>query len=464
MSGPDATMGVTATIAATLDGVGPIEGDGGPGPSIFLAFSADGLRPPEHLTLKRRITLGRGGDAFGPGALDDPRMSREHVHLIKRRQGWYVEDAGSRNGTRLDGRLLTEARRLEPGAVIRAGDSLFVCADRATDPDQDRSSDIVGWSDGAVRLRRTLASVAPHQATVLLLGETGTGKEVASRALHAMSGRRGQFVAVNCGAFSEGMLESELFGHKKGAFTGAVSDHPGLFRSAQGGTLLLDEVGEMPLALQVKLLRVLEARTVRPVGGTIDQAVDVRVVAATNRDLVGEVQSGRFRSDLYARLSQWLVPLPPLRDRKEDVPLLTRHLLVQSGDARKPLRPDLAEALLLHDWPLNVRGLVNVVRMSRIASGEAPLSLTEEVRAAIDAARAISELSVPPTPTTDVHDLRATLPALPRIVPPDEVVAEGLRAAGGRVATAARNLNLSRQQIYRWLETQGQSIEDYREQ
>jgi transcriptional regulator with GAF, ATPase, and Fis domain len=387
-------------------------------------------------------------------------MSREHVHIIKRRQDWYAEDAGSRNGTRLDGTLLTDRTKLEPGSVIRAGDSLFVFVVRDQEPTLGDDPDIIGWSDGAVRLRGTLAAVAPHGATVLLTGETGTGKEVAARSLHRMSGRRGEFLAVNCGAFSEGMLESELFGHKKGAFTGAVADHPGLFRTADGGTLFLDEVGDMPLALQVKLLRVLEARSVRPVGGTRDQEVDVRVVAATNRDLVGEVKAGRFRSDLFARLSQWLVPLPRLRERKEDVPLLVRHLLAQAGEPERRVRAELAEAMLLHDWPLNVRGLVNVVRMSSIASGDGPLALTDEVRAAIAAAAAIA--APDPGPSSGVHDLRTTLPVLPRVVPADDVVERALREAGGRVATAARELNLSRQQIYRWLEGRSETIDDYR--
>jgi transcriptional regulator with PAS, ATPase and Fis domain len=462
MSGPDTTMGVTATVAATLDGLGVVEALAGPGPALVLAFGADGLRDAELLPLRRKITLGRGSDAFGAGALDDRRMSREHCHIIKRRTGWFLDDADSRNGTRLDGQIVTEPRPLKPGSVVRAGDSLFVFVNRELEPSRDLDDDIVGWSDAAVRLRRTLSAVAPHQATVLLTGETGTGKEVAAKALHRMSGRTGDFIAVNCGAFSEGMLESELFGHRKGAFTGAVSDHPGLFRSAEGGTLFLDEVGEMPLALQVKLLRVLEARTVRPVGGTKDVAVDVRVVAATNRDLVTEVQSGRFRSDLYARLSQWLVPLAPLRDRKEDVPLLARHLLGLAGERSRAIRSDLAEALLLHDWPLNVRGLVNVVRMSRIASGEGPLGLTDEVRAAIDAAKAIANLALQ-SMNSEVSDLRVTLASVPRIVPPDDVVEEGLRSSGGKVAAAARSLNLSRQQIYRWLEAKGQSIDDYRE-
>ena len=462
MAGSNTTLGVTLTVAATLDGLQAADGEPGPGPCLILAFPADGLGDPELLPLGGRVVLGRGSDAFGPGALEDPRLSREHFGLLRRAGGWLVEDTESRNGTRLDGQIVSEPRALRPGSVIRAGDSVFVFVDREWAPSRDPEGLIVGWSDGAVQLRRTLGAVAPHRETVLLSGETGTGKEVAARALHVLSGRSGPFVAVNCGAFGEGMLESELFGHRKGAFTGAVADHPGLFRAAEGGTLFLDEVGEMPAALQVKLLRGLESRAVRPVGGTEDLPVDVRVVAATNRELVPDVQRGRFRADLYARLSQWLVPLPPLRERKEDLPLLVRHLLGLAGQGSRGIRPDLAEALLLHHWPLNVRGLVNVVGMSRIASGEGPLRLTEEVRAAIEAARAIAELA-PPSPGAEVSDLRVTLPSVPRIVPPDDVVEAGLRAAGGKVARAARELNMSRQQIYRWLEATGRSIDDFRD-
>ena len=429
---------------------------------LVLAFGRDGIRGPEfHEIRRRKLDIGRGSDAFEGGSLDDPRLSREHFTVRRRGENWVVQDPGSRNGTRVGGEPVVKESPIDAGGVIRAGDTLFVLTRREL-VDDGGDVELIGRSEAALRLRKTIRSVAPHPATVLLTGETGTGKEVAAQMLHRVSGRRGEFVGVNCGAFSEGMLESELFGHRKGAFTGAVDHHTGLFRAAEGGTLFLDEVGEMPAALQVKLLRVLESRAVRPVGGTKDIPVDVRVVAATNRDLVAEVQAGRFRSDLYARLSQWLVPLPPLRARREDIPMLVRHALKSRGAPDRAVRSDLAETLLLHRWPLNVRGLINVVSMALIASGDGPLELGPEVRNAIDATRSIDRpASQPGQP--DPAGLRATLPAAPRVLPPDEMVEASLRLNKGRVAAVARELGLSRQQIYRWLDANDHQIDDFRE-
>jgi transcriptional regulator with GAF, ATPase, and Fis domain len=205
-------------------------------------------------------------------------------------------------------------------------------------------------------IRRSVEAVAPHLRTVIVTGETGTGKEVVARLIHQRSGRQGPFLAVNCGALTEALLASELFGHVRGAFTGAVAEQPGLFRAAHGGTLFLDEAGDIPPALQATLLRVLETRQVRPVGSTRDVPVDVRVVSASNRELVTLVRQGQFRADLYARLAQWVIRLPPLRDRRDDIPALSRALLAQFGAAERTLTPELEEALLGHPWPLNVRG------------------------------------------------------------------------------------------------------------
>ncbi len=428
---------------------------------LVLAFGRDGKRGPEFREIRRRkLDVGRGSDAFEGGSLDDPRMSREHFTVRRRGENWVVQDPGSRNGTRVDGEQVEKEAPIAAGGIIRAGDTIFVLTKREM-VDDGGDIELIGRSEAALRLRKTIRAVAPHPATVLLTGETGTGKEVAARMLHRLSGRRGEFVAVNCGAFSEGMLESELFGHRKGAFTGAVDHNTGLFRTADGGTLFLDEVGEMPAALQVKLLRVLESQAVRPVGGTKDILVDVRVVAATNRDLVAEVQSGRFRSDLYARLSQWLVPLPPLRERREDVPMLVRHTLLVRGAPDRGLRPDLAETLMLHRWPLNVRGLINVVSMALIASGDGPLELGPEVRNAIDAARSIDQRPAE-TAAPDPSGLRSTIPSSPRVLPPDEQIEAALRFNKGRVAASARELGLSRQQVYRWLEANERQIDDFR--
>ena len=232
--------------------------------------------------------------------------------------------------------------------------------------------------------------MASHKHTVVVTGETGTGKEVVARVLHERSGRPGPFIAVNCGAFAEGLLPSDLFGHVRGAFTGAVAEQQGLFRAAGKGTLLLDEVAEISLGLQANLLRVLE---MRPVGSTRDVAIDVRVIATSNRELMTLVQERSFRSDLYSRLAQWTIRLPPLRERREDIPALTIDLLARCDAKGRAITSDLAEALLLHDWPLNVRGLFNVLSIAAIcgASGE-PLSLGAEVRSALWTSRTLATI------------------------------------------------------------------------
>jgi two-component system response regulator PilR (NtrC family) len=208
--------------------------------------------------------------------------------------------------------------------------------------------------------------VAETRTNVLVSGESGTGKELVARAIHVRSERRERsFVAINCGAIPENLLESELFGHVKGAFTGAVSGKEGLFETADGGTLFLDEVGELPGALQVKLLRVLQERTIRRVGGTSDRRVDVRILAATNRRLEEEVAAGRFREDLYYRLNVIEITIPPLRERIEDVPMLVQHFVDKyARELGKPIREVRAEALrrlLAYSYPGNVRELENAI-------------------------------------------------------------------------------------------------------
>ncbi|MEM9189208.1 MAG: sigma-54 dependent transcriptional regulator [Myxococcota bacterium] len=229
---------------------------------------------------------------------------------------------------------------------------------------QERAG-LVGKSDAMQRVMSIVARVAGAPTSVLVTGESGTGKEMLARALHSESGRRDKnFVAVNCGALPEALMESELFGHQKGAFTGAVSAEEGLFRSADGGTIFLDEIGELPANLQVKMLRVLQERTVRPVGGKSEVPVDVRVIAATNRNLDEMVEEGSFRQDLFYRLNVIRIELPPLRQRIEDVPLLAQHFLRRYAALhRKPLSfaPEALHRIGQHSFPGNVRELENLV-------------------------------------------------------------------------------------------------------
>jgi DNA-binding NtrC family response regulator len=232
-----------------------------------------------------------------------------------------------------------------------------------------------------LRLRSQLARAAPDVSPALIIGETGTGKESIARELHRLSGRKGDFVAVNCATFGEQLIESQLFGHVKGAFTGATTDQEGLFVAAQGGTLFLDEIGEMPLELQPKLLRAIQEREIRAVGSTRNVKVDVRIVAATHRDLVERARLGTFRQDLYARLALWQLQVPALRERRADVVRWARFLHAVWCEERKlssdpglDLHPDAAEALALLAWPENLRG------MNRLVHEVAVLRLREPLR------------------------------------------------------------------------------------
>jgi DNA-binding NtrC family response regulator len=244
---------------------------------------------------------------------------------------------------------------------------------------------LVGTCEAIRELGRVIHRVAPMPSTILIQGESGTGKELAARAIHRRSGRPGGFVAINCGAVSPELLESELFGHVKGAFTGAHQTREGLFRYAHGGSLFLDEIGEMPLGMQAKLLRVLEEKTIRPVGGNEQVPVDVRIIAATNRTLSDDVAAGRFREDLYYRLNVVALRLPPLRERGEDLITLARFFLgqlsTQLGVPAPEWDPWELEQLNAYDWPGNVRELRNVVERSLLL-GLRPGSCIAEGQAA----------------------------------------------------------------------------------
>ncbi|MBL8223187.1 MAG: sigma 54-interacting transcriptional regulator, partial [Bryobacterales bacterium] len=214
---------------------------------------------------------------------------------------------------------------------------------------------------GMQRVCRTIEKVANSNATVLLLGESGTGKELLARGLHESSANRNdRFVAINCAAIPENLLESELFGYEKGAFTGAVKTTPGKIESANGGTLMLDEIGDLPLPLQSKLLRFLQERVIERIGGRQEIPVDVRIVCATHQDLKSQIADGRFREDLYYRLNVVVIALPPLRDRREDIPLLVQRFLARS-ERPVTIRQDALDKILNHDWPGNVRELENVI-------------------------------------------------------------------------------------------------------
>jgi DNA-binding NtrC family response regulator len=296
---------------------------------------------------------------------------------------------------------------------------------------------IVGESAAVRSLCGLIERVAATRATVLVEGETGTGKELVARAVHRQSGRSGPFVAVNCGSIAAELLESELFGHVKGAFTGAHAQREGLFCFAEGGTLFLDEIAEMPLAMQAKLLRVLEDRRVRPVGSDREVPVDARVVAATNRSLRAEVRGGRFREDLFFRLDVMTIRVPSLRERVEDIGLLAEHfsrtLARDLGLAPLPLDHRDVEALKAYPWPGNVRELRNVIERSLLL-GRLPLdTLKAEHRRELEDARPLHAMDLDLAEVEKRYMLRM------------------LEHVGGNKSEAARRLGVSRKTLERKL-------------
>jgi len=291
--------------------------------------------------------------------LTDPAVSRHHVSIRLSKRGALLRDLGSTNGTRVDGVEVIEAF-LRPGARIAIGDTTIEVREHGvlSEPVSEQTSfaDVLGTSSAMRRLFEKLPRVAASDATVLLTGETGCGKSLIARTIHRASARReGPFIVVDCGAIPPSLIESELFGHVKGSFTGAHRDRPGAFRAAAGGTLLLEEIGDLPLDLQPKLLRALEERMVTPVGDDRSISLDIRVLAATHRDLRESVNAGRFRGDLYFRLDVVSLHVPPLRERRSDIRLIADHFHRELTG--QPAPGSLLDAFEQRDWPGNVREL-----------------------------------------------------------------------------------------------------------
>lgn len=311
-----------------------------------------------------RVGTARGNDL----RLSDPTVSRVHCELRLRAGSIAIRDCGSTNGTFVEGVRLREGE-VKPGALVRVGASAFRI-DEATGstflPLSERTSfgECVGGSLEMRRVYAMLERAAPTTSTVLVEGETGTGKDVAARSLHAASPRGGgPFVPIDCGAIPVTLIESELFGHVRGAFSGAVGERRGVFEEASGGTVFLDEIGELPMQVQPKLLRAIEQRAIRRVGSNQERPVDVRIIAATNRSLAQCVNEGTFREDLYYRLAVIEVTIPPLRSRREDVATLARHFYARLGGTGT-LSPEFLSMLAARSWPGNVRELRNFIERS----------------------------------------------------------------------------------------------------
>ena len=391
------------------------------------------------------IELGAAPTELGRRQLVDATVSRAHLRIEwDADHGTYrLTDLDSHNGTCVDGVPVEAPVALAPQAVLRVGDVLavFEHGDPAENPELNQSVDddaLPGATTAMIRLRRLVARAAADPAPVLIIGPTGTGKELVAAELHRQSGRKGPLIPFNCAALSRELAESQLFGHARGAFTGAAQDSTGIFGAAAGGTLFLDEIGELPLDLQPKLLRALQSGEVQPVGRPRPVVLDVRVIAATHQPLVAQVEAGGFRRDLLARLALWEIPVPALVERRADI-LAWRTRLHRRWCAARgrdlPLRPfeaDAAERFVRAPWPENLRGIDRLVHAFAEGQGPIPSEALDSWLPPIEIMTA-GPTRRPPAP--DSETLRAVL-----------------ESNGGSVRATALHFGRDRRQIYRWME------------
>jgi transcriptional regulator with GAF, ATPase, and Fis domain len=449
----DAPAGPTSTIPAH----GPIDPEAVAAPRLEIVVEREGGAP-----CSRRSEI--VGDLVRIGAhpsneliLKDRRVSRFHCRLVQRARAWHVVDEGSLNGTRVGGLRVTDAELPLPECHVELGDSKLRVRPLGDGvvrlPSHEAFGSLQGRSAAMRQLFATLESVAQSDANVLIEGESGTGKELVAAEIVQRGPRADKpFVIIDCGAIVPTLVEGSLFGHVRGAFTGADRERPGAFEAAEGGTVFLDEIGEMPLDMQPKLLRVLESRTVSRLGETRKRKVDVRVIAATNRRLELEVNHGRFREDLFFRLSVVTVRVPPLRERTEDLGLLVSAMLESLGAqrARGLFTPEVLARMAQHDWPGNVRELRNAVERATVLNSLTPplAGPAEEIEPSIDE---------PPGHANDV-DLDVPLKtAKERLVAEFErrYVSALLVWSGGNVARAARRAGMDRINMHRVIQKHG---------
>ncbi len=415
----------------------------------YKLLVVEGPREGQEFVVDRdRVLVGssRGNDLI----IEDHTVSRRHFEIEITEQGALIRDLGSTNGTDVEGCRIREAY-LHPGARIGAGEVVLVfqpMRERVEIPlsAQNAFGRMLGRSTRMRAMFHLAERVAGRDTTLLLTGETGTGKGLLAEEIHAHSPRaESPFVVVDCSTIPAHLMESELFGHIKGAFTGAVADRSGAFVEADGGTLFFDEIGELPATLQPKLLRVLEKREIKPVGTTRNVRVDVRILAATNRNLRTEVEAGRFREDLFFRLSVFDLMIPPLRERKEDISFLARAFLeVLAPEADRRIGDDAMRLLERHDWPGNVRELGNVV--------ERVCHLVDDPIIDRGSLLSTSVSGVGPNPLTSGSVGRGNLPfAEAKEIAEKEYLVDLLRRHRYNVSAAARTACIHRQSLHRLL-------------
>ncbi len=391
--------------------------------------------------------------------LNDPRVSAIHAEFSATPLGVRARDLGSRNGTFLGQTRLTEVYLTHRCRIVVGETSLEfepLAPEKVPLGKAGAFGPLVGESLAMRAVFDRLTRAAPTDLTVLILGETGTGKEVAAQAIHAASARKSKpFVVVDCGAISPSLAEAALFGHEKGAFTGADQRRPSPFEEAAGGTVFLDELGELPLDLQPKLLRVLAERRVKAVGSNAYREVDVRVLAATRRDLVRSVNEGSFRSDLYFRVAQLRVELPPLRERVGDIPLLVRNMLTDFGDpdAFSRVSNETLERLMRYDWPGNVRELRNAVTAAVALSDGADVSIASHLGALERTGWGASPFGEAGDAPLERDYHQAKREALSRFE--QEYFRALAQSCGGNVSKMAEVAGLARVHVRRYLDVHG---------
>ena len=414
-----------------------------------------------------RIGARRGNDV----QLTDSKVSGLHCEIRLDDRGYRLRDLDSTNGTYVSSLRINDVY-IQPGAQIALGSTRMKFEPLGDSveielADTDKFGSMIGRSVKMREMFARLEKLAKTDTTVLVTGETGVGKELVAEALHDGSPReKGPFVVLDCGSIPPNLIESELFGHERGAFTGATNSYAGAFERAHGGTVFLDEIGELPLAMQPKLLRVLERKEVRRVGGAKTIEVDVRIVAATNRDLGVEVNRGRFREDLYYRLAVARVHVPPLRERKDDLPLLIEHILATTpGGEAAQIAQDTVDLMMKHDWPGNVRELRNVIERA-VLLAETPDSADSLRRAPPPQHKSEPSITVTPSQTATAGDASMTVPvdvSIPFKHAKQNVISEFerryisrlLAQHDGNISAAARAAGIDRMSIHKMLHRLG---------